>query len=251
MSAASLDGATAIVTGASGGFGRAIAASLASAGAHVVGVGRNVERMRPLQAELGAAFTAAIGDACDPTFVAELIDAHAPSLVILNAGASTHNRPIQQQTWETFSRNWDVDTKHVFHWTREALLRPLRAGSIVIAVSSGAALRGSPLSGGYAGAKATIGFIAEYAAGEADRAGLGIRFLSLLPDLTPATPLGAAAVAAYADRAGVDRDVFVAGRGVALAPSQVGEAIIGLIASTDARGAFTIGSNGVAPPAAR
>lgn len=40
-------------------------------------------------------------------------------------------------------------------------------------ISSGAALAGSPLSGGYAGAKATQRFITAYAQGEANRAGLG------------------------------------------------------------------------------
>jgi hypothetical protein len=51
----------------------------------------------------------------------------------------------------------------VFHWTREALLVPLDPGSVVVAFSSGAALQGSPLSGGYAGAKATIRFVSAYA----------------------------------------------------------------------------------------
>ena len=88
--------------------------------------------------------------------------------------------------------------RQAFHWLREALLRPLEPGSAVISLSSGAALRGSPLSGGYAGAKATIQFITAYAADESEPAGLGIRFTSVLPQLTPATGLGAAAVAAYA-----------------------------------------------------
>jgi hypothetical protein len=41
--------------------------------------------------------------------------------------------------------------QHAFHWIREALLLPLRPGSTVVAMSSGAAVAGSPLSGGYAG----------------------------------------------------------------------------------------------------
>ena len=55
---------------------------------------------------------------------------------------------------------------------------------MVIAVSSGAALRGSPLSGGYAGAKATIRFIASYAADEsgARRAGHPVRRGASRPD---------------------------------------------------------------------
>jgi 3-oxoacyl-[acyl-carrier protein] reductase len=52
------------------------------------------------------------------------------------------------------------------------MLKPLRPGSRVLLMSSGAALRGSPISGGYAGAKATIRFIAAYADDEARRLGL-------------------------------------------------------------------------------
>ena len=72
-------------------------------------------------------------------------------------------------------------------------------------MSSGAAVAGSPLSGGYAGAKATIRFITGYAAEESERAGLGIRFVSMLPRLTVATDLGSVAMAAYARRAGIRR----------------------------------------------
>jgi NAD(P)-dependent dehydrogenase (short-subunit alcohol dehydrogenase family) len=72
----------------------------------------------------------------------------------------------------------------------------------VISLSSGAALRGSPLSGGYVGAKAAIGRLTGYAAEESERAGLGIRFVSLLPQLTPATGLGVRYVAAFAARQG-------------------------------------------------
>ena len=88
--------------------------------------------------------------------------------------------------------------RHAFHWIREALLLPLDPGSTVVVMSSGAAVAGSPLSGGYAGSKATIRFLTGYAQEESQRAGLGIRFFSVLPKLTPATDLGSPAVAAYA-----------------------------------------------------
>ena len=104
-------------------------------------------------------------------------------------------RPIQQQTWQTFSRNWDVDVQHAFHWIREALLLPLAPGSSVIVMSSGAAVMGSPLSGGYAGAKAAIRFIDRLRRRRVgERAALGLRLISVLPRLTPATELGAPAV---------------------------------------------------------
>jgi NADP-dependent 3-hydroxy acid dehydrogenase YdfG len=100
---------------------------------------------------------------------------------------------------------------------------------VVVAFSSGAAVNGSPMSGGYAGAKATIRFIASYAASESGRSGLGIRFTAVLPQLTPATELGTAGVAAYAARQGVDVPTFLAGFGQVLTPEQVGAAILHIV----------------------
>jgi NADP-dependent 3-hydroxy acid dehydrogenase YdfG len=224
MSTQELSG-TALVTGASRGFGRAIAIALASRGAHVVGVARDRARLEELGAQLGGTFTPVVADATDPVVAGQLLDQYRPRTLVLNAGAAPLLRPVQRHTWQTFSRNWDVDVQHVFNWTREALLLPLAPGSAVIAISSGAAVNGSPLSGGYAGANATIRFIASYAATESGLDALGIRFTAVLPQLTGATDLGAAAVAAYAARQGVDIPAFLEGRGPALTPEQVGTAI--------------------------
>jgi NAD(P)-dependent dehydrogenase (short-subunit alcohol dehydrogenase family) len=229
MSANDLSGTTAIVTGASRGFGRGTAVALHAAGAHVVGIARDRAPLDELRAELGGAFTPVAADAADPVAAGHLIDTYQPRVLVLNAGVSPLSRPLHEHTWETFSRPWDVDVRHAFHWTREALLRPLPPGSAVVALSSGAALQGSPLSGGYAGAKATIRFLTAYAADESERAGLGIRFTAVLPQLTPATGLGAAAVAAYAARAGMDVEAFLKDRGPALTPEQAGAAITALI----------------------
>jgi NAD(P)-dependent dehydrogenase (short-subunit alcohol dehydrogenase family) len=218
MTTTELAGSTAIVTGAGRGFGRGIATALAGAGAHVVGVARTGTQLDEVRGELGDTFTAVCDDAADPATAARLIDEYRPRTVVLCAGAAPQMSPLADQTWESFSQNWNVDVAQAFHWIRYALGRPLAPGSSVIAMSSGAALKGSPLSGGYAGAKATVRFIADYAAAESDRARLGISFVSVLPQLTPATDLGAAAVSAYAERQGVDVDAFVAGLDIATAP---------------------------------
>ena len=233
MTAQQLSGTTAIVTGASRGFGRGIAIALAQAGANVVGVARDRTRLEDLRARLGGGFTPVVADATDPVIAGQLLDEYRPRTLVLNAGATPLPRPLHQHTWQTFSRNWEVDVQHVFGWTREALLRPLEPGSVVIALSSGAALRGSPLSGGYSGAKAAIRFIAAYAADESGRAALGIRFISVLPQLTSATGLGAAGVAAYAARQGIDVTTFLEGLGQALTPEQAGKAVIDLAAGSD------------------
>ena len=240
MSENELAGATALVTGASRGFGRGIATALSRAGAHVVGVARDRVPLDELAVQLGESFTAVAADAADPVVAGQLIDAWRPAVLVLNAGATPLPRAVQYHTWQTFSRNWEVDVAHVFHFTREALLAPLAPGSTVIALSSGAALRGSPLSGGYAGAKAAIRWLTGYAAEESVRAGLGIRFVSVLPQLTPATDLGAVYVAAYAARqasgpVGAGGPVGASGPaapgGPPLTPEQAGQAITDLITS--------------------
>ena len=243
-----ITGRTALVTGASRGFGRAIASTLTAAGARVVGVARDPAPLEDLRAGLGGSFTAVPADAADPVVAGQLIDAYRPALLVLNAGAAPLARPIQRHTWETFSRNWDVNVRHVFGWTREALLAPLAPGSLVIALSSGAAVRGSPLSGGYAGAKATIRFITSYAAAESQRDGLGIGFVSLLPQLTPVTGLGAAAVAGYAARDGIEVSAFLDRAGPALSTEQVGQAVTDLAAGrVKADGAYLLTAAGLSP----
>ena len=252
MPAEDISGTTALVTGASRGFGRGIAAALAGAGAHVIGVARDRSQLAEVQAQLGDAFTPVAADAADPVSAGQLLDRHQPRTLVLNAGAAPLSRPLQHQTWQTFSRNWEVDVQQAFHWIREALLLPLAPGSVVIAVSSGAALRGSPLSGGYAGSKATIRFITSYAAAESQRASFGIRFVSLLPQLTPATGLGAAATAAYAAREGVDLRTYLDKLGPPLTPDQVGQAVASLAAEPGGdHEAYMLTSGGLSPVPAR
>jgi NAD(P)-dependent dehydrogenase (short-subunit alcohol dehydrogenase family) len=247
MSDQELAGTTALVTGASRGFGRGIATTLSEQGARVVGVARDRGALEELRAQLGGSFTAVAADAADPVVAGELIDRYRPGVLVLNAGATPLPRPVHHHTWETFSRNWDVDVQHVFNWVREALLAPLEPGSTVVTLSSGAALFGSPLSGGYSGAKAAIRWLTAYAAEESAREKLGIRFVSLLPQLTPQTALGAVYAAAYAARDGADAAASRGG-GPALTPDQVGHAITGLVAGAGPdRDAYLVTTAGLRP----
>ena len=199
---------TAVVTGDSRGFGRGIADALRGAGAQVVGISRT-----------GGA------DATDPAVVRDTMLKHRPSILVLNAGALPVAAPIDSLDWAAFNRNWEVDTRHVFEWTKAALSLPMDPGGLVVAMSSGAALHGSPVSGGYASAKAAIRFISKYAADESRRRGLGLRFVTLLPKLSPTTEVGRAGLAAYQERDGVDPAAFEP----ALTPAQIGQHVLGLL----------------------
>jgi 3-oxoacyl-[acyl-carrier protein] reductase len=221
---------TTIVVGASRGLGRGIATALAEAGAPVVAVSRTATSF-PEPASGAGTIQAEVADAGDPTVAASLLDRHDPEAVVLVAGASPHMRPLQQQTWETFSVNWQTDVRIVFHWLREALLKPLRPGSRVVVFSSGAALNpnGSPLSGGYAGAKATQRFLTGYARDEAERAGLDITFTAVMPYFAPVTGVGRPAVQAYAARAGLSVEEYLQEQGPLVTAEIAGTALVELV----------------------
>lgn len=220
---------TTMVVGASRGLGRGIAFALSRAGAPVVAVARSAGALDTLAAAGAGDIQPVLADATDPSVAGSLLDRHEPRVLILVAGATPLVRPLQQQTWETFSVNWQTDVRMTFHWVREALLRPLSPGSRVVVMSSGAALQGSPLSGGYAGAKATQRFITNYAQDEATRAGLGITFTAVLPRITPLTDLGRPAVRAYAARAGQTEQQYLEAFGPPLTPDGAGAAFVQLV----------------------
>jgi NAD(P)-dependent dehydrogenase (short-subunit alcohol dehydrogenase family) len=217
-----------LVVGAGRGLGRGIASAFAAAGAPVIAVARTATELDSLAAT-SPNLVAEVADAADASAAERLIETDAPANLILVAGAVPVMRPLQDQSWETFSTNWDADVKIAFTWLREALLKPLAPGSRVVVVSSGAAVKGSPGSGGYAGAKATQRFIAAYADGESRRLGLGITVNAVLPKMTPFGEVGKRGIEAYAARDGVSEEDYVQKLGEPLTPEVAGSAIVELV----------------------
>jgi NAD(P)-dependent dehydrogenase (short-subunit alcohol dehydrogenase family) len=171
-----------------------------------------------------------VADAADAGVAGSLINRYEPEIIVVSAGATPVMRPLQLHTWESFSLNWNADVRIAFNWLREALLRPLRPGSRVIVVSSGAAIGGSSLSGGYAGAKATQRFITGYAQEEARRADLSITFTAVLPQfVTPLTEISTVAVRAYAARSGLSEKAFLERQGPLVTTEGGGAALVGLV----------------------
>lgn len=239
-----LSGKTALVVGASRGLGRGIATAVSGAGATVIAVSRSATTFPEPSGGAGGIQTIRT-DASDPSVPGGLVDQYDPQILVLVAGASPLMRPLQHHTWESFSANWNTDVRIAFHWLREALLKPLRPGSKVVVVSSGAALAGSPLSGGYAGAKATQRFITGYAQEESDRADLGITFTALLPRITPLTELGRPAVRAYAARGGQSEEDYLEQLGEPLTPEAAGAAVVELVEAAGAAPGYLLTAAGL------
>jgi NAD(P)-dependent dehydrogenase (short-subunit alcohol dehydrogenase family) len=204
----SLSGKKVVVIGGSRGVGRQITEAAARNGARVLAVARQAGPLGQLRNEVSGIDVLAL-DATDETAPAKVFEVFEPDILILSAGAFPPAAPLHEQSWREFSVNWEVDVKVAFHFSKAALTLPLPAGSAVILISSGAALAGSPISGGYAGAKRTQIFIANYAQKESDRLKLDIRFMALAPRMMPDSELGKHAVAGYARYLGISEADFI------------------------------------------
>jgi NAD(P)-dependent dehydrogenase (short-subunit alcohol dehydrogenase family) len=238
---------SAIVIGGGSGIGRATVLALAAAGARVWAVGRQtapLERVRREAAGPGEVLVRAF-DATDPAATERLLAEVDPDLVVVSAGARARLAPVDEQTWESFSEPWNADVKMTFQLGQLAIRRPLRPGSRVVIVSSGAGLGGSPLSGGYAGAKRMQMFLAGYLQRSADAAKLGIRFLALVPkQILAGTELGALAADAYAAAAGITREKFMERFGAPLTAEAVARTIVAVAHGEIAREGTILGVSG-------
>ena len=158
-------------------------------------------------------------------------------------------RPLSRYDWESFERPFQTDTKLTFHWLRDALNQPLARGGRIVVFSSGAALHGSPLSGGYAPAKQAQRFICNYIRQEAQERELGWRLQVLLPQLNPNTELGAAGVKGYAAKAGESPQEFVRKRfGQPLTPQLAGSEVRRLLeGELDEHDEFMLTGKGLSP----
>jgi hypothetical protein len=153
--------------------------------------------------------------------------------------------PIDEQSWEEFSETWNSDTKTAFHFCKGAVALPLRPGSTVVLVSSGAASNGSHLSGGYAGAKRMQWWLAGYAQQRSDRKQLGIRFLAVVPkQLIEGTPIAVSASAAYGAWLGTTGAEFMKRYDVPLDVDKVAAAIVAGLRGDVEAGVTAIGVTG-------
>ena len=224
-----LTGKKMVVIGGSRSVGRQIAERGIGSGAHVLAVARNLEPLTRLAEELPGLEILAL-DATREDAPSKVFQKLPPDILVLCAGAFPPTAPLHEQSWEEFAVNWETDVKIAFHFCRAALSLPLARGSSIILISSGAALAGSPITGGYAGAKRTQLFIANYAQKEADRLDLGLEFSALAPRMMPDTELGERAVAAYSRYLGISRSDFIKSMDEPPAPSDIAAAVMRIAA---------------------
>lgn len=158
-----LEGKNALVTGASSGFGRAIAAALAGAGANVALVGRDAARLAGAAGDVEAAGARAVICAAELADEAQITAAIARAaaelgfieILVNNAGMNIPQRTIRDTTSAQWRELLEVNLTAAFVFTKALLPAMMeRETGTIINVSSRAALRPHLIGGvGYSTSK--------------------------------------------------------------------------------------------------
>ena len=156
-----LEGQVTLVTGASRGIGAAIAESLASAGATVIGTATSDQGAEQISKTLGSPGRGAVLDISNDESVQALIaeiqaNEGSPTIVVNNAGITRDNLLLRMKAEE-----WDsvlsTNLSGVFRVCKATLRGMMKAkGGRIINIASVIGLTGNPGQANYAAAKAGI-----------------------------------------------------------------------------------------------
>ena len=178
-----LDGKTALITGASGGIGAAIARTLHGQGATVALSGTRGDALAALAAELGERAHACPADLHDPAapdaLVAAAEAAAGPLHILVNNAGLTRDMLALRMKDADWQAVLDVDLTAPFRLARAALRGMIRrrAGRI-IAIGSIVGSTGNPGQANYAAAKAGLAGMTKALAQEVGARGITVNMVA-------------------------------------------------------------------------
>ncbi|MDQ4086990.1 MAG: 3-oxoacyl-[acyl-carrier-protein] reductase [Pseudomonadota bacterium] len=156
-----LGGMTALVTGASGGIGSAIARALAGQGARLALTGSNEEKLEGFRSELGGDHVALAANLGDGVAVDGLVPRAVEALgkldiLVNNAGVTRDNLAMRMKD-EEWSEVIRINLEAAFRLSRAALKPMMRARfGRIISVTSVVGATGNPGQANYAASKAGL-----------------------------------------------------------------------------------------------
>ena len=152
-----LSGRVALVTGASGGIGGAIAGALHGQGAAVILAGRREAPLADLAARLGERARVLVGDLTDPSAMAGLGAEAADADILVNNAGITRDQLAMRMKDEDWQAVIDTNLGAAFRLSR-ALLRSMmkRRWGRIVNITSVVGVTGNPGQANYAAAKAGL-----------------------------------------------------------------------------------------------
>ncbi|MEZ5906281.1 MAG: 3-oxoacyl-[acyl-carrier-protein] reductase [Geminicoccaceae bacterium] len=152
-----LTGRTALVTGASGGIGGAIARALHAQGAKVVLAGRREAPLATLAGELGERADVLVGDLADAEALAALGAAAAEADILVNNAGITRDQLAMRMKDEDWQAVIDTNLGAAFRLARAALKGMMRRRhGRIVSITSVVGVTGNPGQTNYAAAKAGL-----------------------------------------------------------------------------------------------
>ena len=156
-----LSGMTALVTGASGGLGSAIAKALARQGARLAVSGSNVDKLESFRAGLGREHVALPCDLSDGAAVDQLIPQAVEGLgqldILVNNAGVTRDNLLMRMKDEEFEEVIAINLEAAFRLMRAAAKPMMKARfGRIISVSSVVGVTGNPGQANYVASKAGL-----------------------------------------------------------------------------------------------
>ena len=177
---------TALITGATAGFGRAAARKFVAEGWQVIATGRRGDRLEALRAELGDALHPTCFDIRDEAAMGAALDAlperfRGIDLLVNNAGLAQGTRPAQEALLSDWKTMIETNVTALVTLTHALLPTLIARKGAIINISSTAATYPYPGGNAYGGTKA---FVSQFSLGlRADLHGTGVRVTALEPGM--------------------------------------------------------------------
>ena len=177
---------TALITGATAGFGRAAARRFIAAGWQVIATGRRAERLDALHAELGDALHPACFDVRDEAAMRAALDAlperfRGIDLLVNNAGLAQGTQPAQDALLSDWKTMIDTNVTALVTLTHALLPTLMARKGAIVNISSVAGVYPYPGGNTYGGTKA---FVTQFSLGlRSDLHGTGVRVTSIEPGM--------------------------------------------------------------------
>ena len=156
-----LTGMTALVTGASGGLGSAIATALAGRGAQLAVSGSNVEKLENFRASLGGGHVALPCNLSDGAAVDQLVPQAVEALgkldILINNAGVTRDNLLMRMKDEEFEEVIKINLEAAFRLMRAAA-RPMMKARFgrIISITSVVGVTGNPGQANYVASKAGL-----------------------------------------------------------------------------------------------